>query len=73
MYIVTIFPFVVDRVTYLIFARKNNHYGGICLDAIGKNNIFNITQQNELICRLFYFITDNLSIFYTGHNLPKEN
>ena len=73
---VTIFPFVVDRVTYLIFAGENNHYGGISLDekikftgrhsaanTIGKNNRLNTTQQNELICRLFYFITDNFVNF----------
>ena len=74
---VTIFPFVVGRVTYLILAGENNHYGGISLDekkknftgrhsaanTIGKNNRFNITQQNELICRLFYFITDNFVNF----------
>ena len=29
---VTIFPFVVDRGTYLILAGENNHYGGISLD-----------------------------------------
>ena len=29
---VTIFSFVVDRVTYLILAGENNHYGRISLD-----------------------------------------
>ena len=28
----TILPFVVNRVTYLILAGENNHYGGISLD-----------------------------------------
>ena len=32
LYTVTIFPFVVDRVTYPILAGENNHYGGISLD-----------------------------------------
>ena len=69
--IVTIFLFVVDRVTYLILAGENNPYGGISLDekkkitgrhsaanTIGKNNGPNTTQQSKLICRSFYFITD---------------
>ena len=48
---------MVDRVTYLIFAGENNHYGGISLDEekekftgrrsaannIGKNNRLNTT------------------------------
>ena len=29
---VSIFPFVVDRVIYLILAGENNHYGGISLN-----------------------------------------
>ena len=39
---VTIFLFVVDRVTYLILAGENNHYGGISLDE--KKNSRVVTQ-----------------------------
>ena len=69
---VTIFPFVMARVTYLILAGENNRYGGISLDEKKKYSRvvtqprtplerirLNTTQQNELICRSFYFITDN--------------
>ena len=80
---VTIFPFVRDRVTYLILAGENNHYGGISLDekkkftgrhsaanTIEKNNRHITTQQNELACRSFYLTTDNLP--YEPQSLQRK-
>ena len=73
----------MDRVTYLILARENNHHGGISSDeqkdftgghsatnTSGRNNGPNTTQQNELTCRSFHFNTDKPSSRDTI--LPKK-
>ena len=80
---VTAFPFLMDRVTYLVLARENNHHGGISSDeqkdftgrhsaanTIGRNNRPSITQQKRITCRSFHFSIDKPSTWDTI--LPKK-
>ena len=50
MQYVTIFPFVVERLTYLILAEENNHYGGISLDEKKISRV--VTQPRTLLERI---------------------
>ena len=82
--IVTAFPFLIERVTYLVLAGgKTTTKVGISSDeqndfkrrhsaanTSGRNNRPNTPQQNEFTCRSFHFSTDKPSLCDTI--IPKK-